>query len=106
MVAAVGVIVHGTKASSATVQIFDYNCNSVDRMSYSWTQYSSSISIPEGEGESQNMILVALFLMVLLWESNGRTCLLLDLLCHIYCDTGVTPCEKSPIREMGRGARN
>jgi hypothetical protein len=39
MVAAAGVIIHGTKApSSATVQIFDYNCNSsVDRMSYAWT---------------------------------------------------------------------
>jgi hypothetical protein len=84
------------QASSATVQIFDYNRNSVGRMSYSWTQESSSISIPEGEGESQNMILVALSL-VLLWESNGRTYLLLDVLCHIYCDTGVTPHEKSPI---------
>jgi hypothetical protein len=105
MVAATGVIIHGTKASSATVQIFDYNRNIVDRMSYSWTQELPSISIPEGEGESQNMILVALSL-VLLWESNGRTCLLLDLLCSIYCDTGVTPCEKIPIREMGRGARN
>jgi hypothetical protein len=99
------VILHGTKASSATVQIFDYNCNSVGRMLYSWTKEWSSISIPEGEGEPQNMILVALSL-VLIWESNGRTCLLLDLLCRIYCDTGVTPCEKSPIREMGRGARN
>jgi hypothetical protein len=76
MVAAAGVIIHGTKASSTTVQIFDYNCSSIGRMSYSWTQELSSISIPEGEGESQNMILVALSL-VLLWESNGRTCLLL-----------------------------
>jgi hypothetical protein len=57
MVAAVGVIIRDAKASKATVQIFDYNNNSM--LPDPWTQQSSSISIPDVK-KSQNTIRVAL----------------------------------------------